>query len=240
MSDQQRNERRIHEDIVLKIMEQINNGDLPDGSLLPSERELAHSFGASRTSIRVALLTLQYSGLLSMRQRARARVTRLNNSSFLNQLSGSAQTLLAQPNGVGDFQETRALFECGLARHAARHASPKEIDRLAAALARNKKAIGDPVLFSETDVPFHEILAQIPRNPIFTAINAALSGWLMEQRTVSIRAPVRGAARRAHQGHLEIYEAIASHDVEAADRAMAGHLETVSRYYSKAVTASTK
>lgn len=230
-------ERRIYQGIALQLAEAINSGELRDGSLLPSERELAEKFGSSRTSIREALLSLQSAGLVSIRQRARARVTRLNNPAFFNQLSGAAQSLLAQPNGVADFQEARVLFECGLVRYAARHASPKELNRLAAALANNRKSIGDAREFARTDVAFHVILAEIPRNPIFTAVNTALSEWLMDQRTVSITAPVRGAARRAYEGHERIYQAVESRDVEAADRTMAEHLKTVAEYYSKAMAA---
>lgn len=240
MSDKSKGSRRIYQDIALKLAEKINNGELSDGSLLPSERELAETFGASRTSIREALLSLQSSGLIAVRQRARARITQLNNSAFFDQLSGAAQSLLARPNGVADFQEARALFECGLARYAAQHASPKEIDRLAVALAQNRKALADAALFAKTDVAFHDILAEIPRNPIFAALNAALSEWLMAQRSVPIRAAIRGAVRRAYEGHEAIYEAIAAHDVEAADRAMASHLQTVSEYYWKAMAAKGK
>lgn len=218
----------------MKLAERINTGELSDGSLLPSERELAETYAVSRTSIREALLSLQASGLISVRQRARARVTQLNNRAFFNQLSGTAQSLLTLPNGMADFQEARMLFECGLARYAARHASPKELDRLAVALEQNKKAIGNPTLFARSDVAFHEVLAEIPRNPIFTALNTALSEWLMEQRTIGIRAPIRGAVRRAYEGHEEVYSAIAAHDVEGADKAMAQHLITVSEYYWKA------
>lgn len=240
MSDRSKSARRIYQDVALKLTEQINSGELSDGSLLPSERELAESFGASRTSIREALLSLQSAGLISMRQRARARVTQLNNPAFFSQLSGAAQSLLALPNGVADFQEARVLFECGLVRYAARHASPKEIDRLAVALAQNKKAIDNPALFAKTDLAFHDTLAEIPRNPIFTALNGALSEWLMAQRTVPIRASIRGAVRRAYEGHEEIYEAVAAHDAEAADQAMANHLKTVSEYYWKAMAAKAR
>ena len=237
MSNRSKGDRRIYEEIALKLAERMNSGELADGSLLPSERELAEMFGASRTSVREALLSLQSSGLISVRQRARARVTQLNNPAFFNQLSATAQSLLARPNGVADFQEARILFECGLARYAARHASPKELERLAVALAQNKKGIGDPVLFAKTDLAFHDVLAEIPRNPIFTALNTALSDWLREQRTVGVRAPIRGAIRRAYQGHEEIYEAVAARDPELADKAMASHLETVSEFYWKAMEA---
>lgn len=235
MNDRSKNPRRLYEQIVLKLTERIHSGELPDGSLLPSERELAEMYGASRTSIREALLSLQSSGLISVRQRARARVTQLNNPAFFNQLSGAAQTLMARPNGVADFQEARILFECGLARYAARHASPKEIDRLAVALARNKKAMGSSSAFATTDVEFHNVLAEIPRNPIFAALNTALSEWLIGQRTVAIKAPMRGAIKRAFEGHEAVYEAIAVHDAEAADKAMSEHLETVSAFYWKAM-----
>jgi GntR family transcriptional regulator, sialic acid-inducible nan operon repressor len=240
MASPSKESRRRYQDIALKLADKINAGELSDGSRLPSERALAEMFGASRTSIREALLSLQAAGLISMRERARAKVTPLNSSVFLGQLSGSAQSLLAKPNGVADFQEVRVLFECGLARYAARHASPKEVDRLAMALAQNRKAIGDPVLFAKTDLEFHNILAEIPRNPILAAVNTALSEWLMQQRTVGIRVPVRGAVRSAHRGHEKVFEAIAAHDPEAADAAMADHLKIVSEYYWKAMAAKSK
>jgi DNA-binding FadR family transcriptional regulator len=231
--------RRIYQDIAQAITAQITSGDLSDGALLPPERELAETYGVSRTSVREALLSLQASGLIAMRQRARARVTRLDNPAFFTQLSGVAQSLLALPNGMADFQEARVLFECGIARYAARHASPKEIDRLAVALAENRRAIGHPARFATTDVAFHNVLAEIPRNPIFTALNGALSEWLMEQRVIGMRAPIRGAIRQAYRGHEAVYEAIAAHDAEAADRAMATHLEMVSKYYWQSAAART-
>lgn len=240
MSSEVSGPRRVYQEIARNLADRINRGELADGSVLPSERELAEEFGASRTSVREALLSLQSSGLILLRQKARAKVTYLDNSAFFEQLSGSAHTLLSRPGGVADFQEARMLFECGLARYAARHASPKEIDKLRVKLDENKRAIGNPAAFASTDLAFHNVLAEIPRNPIFIALNSALSGWLMEQRTVGIRGPVRGSIRRAYEGHAAIFEAIAARDAEAADRAMAEHLEAVTQFYWKAVTAKSK
>src|SRR5678815_5052631 len=67
--------RHVYQDIAETISQQISNGEFTDGQLLPSERVLAEMHGASRTSVREALLSLQSSGLISMRQRVRARVT---------------------------------------------------------------------------------------------------------------------------------------------------------------------
>ena len=226
--------KRVYEGVADELARLINSEAIADGSVLPPERVLAERFGVSRTTIREALLSLQAAGLLSLSKRSRARVTRMTNPAFINQLSGAAQTLLAQPRGISDFQEARALFECGLARHAARHASPKDIERLGVALLRNKKAIGDAGLFAQTDLAYHDILAEIPRNPIFTALNKSLSNWLLDQRTTVVGGSVRGAARMAYRGHEEIYEAIVAHDPERADAAMADHLSKISDAFWKA------
>lgn len=124
------NTRRLYHDVVLQLTVKINSGEIPNGSLLPSERQLMETFGVSRTAIREAMVALQSSGLITVRPNRRALVTKLNNTGFFNQLSGAAQSLMASPHGMSDFQEARALFECGIARHAARYASPKEIERL--------------------------------------------------------------------------------------------------------------
>jgi DNA-binding FadR family transcriptional regulator len=226
---------RLYQAIALDLSNRIQRGHYGDGALLPSERELCEAYGASRASVREALMSLQASGLIQLRPRARARVTQLTNPAFFGQLSGAAQTLLARPNGMSDFQEARVLFECGLARFAARHASQKEIDALAMALARNRKAIGNPALFAETDVAFHSILAELPRNPIFTALDRALSEWLVAQRTTSMTAPIDDVVTLAYRGHERVFDAIAAHDPEAADRAMADHLQMVSQAYWEAV-----
>lgn len=240
MSARESADRRIYQSVAASIARQINDGELVDGTLLPSERELAEAHGASRASIREALLSLQASGLIALRPRARARVTQLSHPSFFNQLSEAARSLMARPNGIADFQEARQLFECGLVRHAARHASPKEIDRLASALALNERAIGNPTLFAKTDLEFHDVIAEIHRNPVLSSLNSALAGWLMALRTIPIKGPFRGVMRTAYRGHEAVFEAIAAHDPEAAEKAMTAHLQASSRYYRKTVAGRAK
>lgn len=240
MSDVSKSNRRICDEIASTLTEQINSGELADGSLLPSERELVEMFGASRNAVREALHTLQAQGLIAVRPKARARVTQLNDGTFFKQLSGVALALLARPNGAADFEEARTLFECGLARYAARYASPKVIEALLVALIENKKAIGTPKLFVDTDKAFHDILVGIPHNPIFTALNRALGEWMQALRAVPSQASIKGAIQSAYDGHHDIYNAIAAHDVEAADRAMANHLKTGSEFYRKAMLGKAK
>jgi len=99
------------------------------------------------------------------------------------------------------------------------------------ALFKNAEAIGDPDLFAETDLDFHNVLAEIPDNPIFTALNASLASWLMSQRTVAIRVRTDNIMAKAYEGHHDIYEAV----VARADAAMAAHLQAMSSAYWEAM-----
>jgi len=216
------------------IASEINSGTLVEGALLPSERDLAEQYGVSRISVREALLSLQSSGLIELRDRARARVKQLRTVKLLAPMAGAAQSLLTKPGGISDFQEARIFFECGLARFAARHASPKEIARLGEALLANKKAIGNVEMFIATDMAFHAVLAELPRNSIFVALNASLADWLIEQRRLGMK--VRGAARRAYQHHEAVFQAIAAHSPEEADKAMSNHLTVGARFIHKVST----
>jgi DNA-binding FadR family transcriptional regulator len=148
---------------------------------------------------------------------------------LVNELSGAARHLLAQPAGVRHFQQARMLFEAGLARYAAVHASKADVEALEAALEANRQAIGDGREFERTDVAFHYVLAGISRNPIFAALHAAIAEWLMEQRTISVRA--KGSARAAYRAHERIHRAVAARDPEAAEAAMRAHLAQVEKFY---------
>ena len=75
----------------------------------------------------------------------------------------------------------------------------------------------------------------MPRNPIFTAIHAALAEWLLEQRHTTL-AP--GEDEKAYQAHRAIFEAVASRDPDRAERAMRDHLEYVARRYTDIVEAA--
>lgn len=61
--------------IANQLREQINNGTLRPGALLPSEPELAREHGVSRQTARAALQTLEQEGLIIVRPR-RGRIVR--------------------------------------------------------------------------------------------------------------------------------------------------------------------
>ena len=64
--------------ITSRLREQIQNGALGPGALLPSEPEVAHEYNVSRQTARVALQALEREGLVIVRPR-RGRIVRSNH-----------------------------------------------------------------------------------------------------------------------------------------------------------------
>jgi GntR family transcriptional repressor for pyruvate dehydrogenase complex len=221
--------RKLYEEVVARLEALIHEGRYRPGDHLPSERELMKQFGVGRAAIREALFALQKMGLASINSGERARVTRPTPQVVLESIAGSARLLLSEPNGVRHFQEVRSFFEIGLGRHAAQHATADDIAELRRALEVNRLAIGNPRRFEETDVAFHYVLALIPRNPIFTALHAAIAAWLTEQRSITLTYP--GQSEVAYLAHAQIYAAIAARDPDRAERVTREHLDQVVALY---------
>jgi GntR family transcriptional regulator, sialic acid-inducible nan operon repressor len=225
--------RRLYEDVASGLEQMIRDANFAPGDQLPSERDLMVRFGVGRPAVREALFHLQKMGVIEVRSGERARVTRPTPKVVVDSLAGAARHLLAEPDGVRQFQNARAFFEIGLARYAAEHASAQDLQEFAAALDANRQSIGDIARFERTDMAFHYVLAVIPRNPIFTALHSAIAEWLIEQRRITLSYP--GQNEVAYRAHADIYEAIAARDPDRSERVIRSHLDQVSDMYWRAV-----
>jgi DNA-binding FadR family transcriptional regulator len=223
--------QKVYEEIARRLEEQILDGRLQPGDVLPSERELMERHGVGRPAVREALMSLQKSGLIAIQNGERARVVRPSAMSLVGELGSAARYLLNQTDGIRQFQQARLFFEVGLVRFAAERGTEVDLQRLGRALAANEAAIADMAAFARTDVDFHFVLAEIPRNPIFVAMHIALAEWLTEQRVSTLRQ--RGVARAALKSHRAIFKAIEARDPDQAEAAMRDHLGQVEELYWK-------
>ena len=221
--------RKLFEQVAAHLERQILDGSLRPGERLPPERALRERFGVGRPAIREALIALQRAGLVELTNGARARVATPTASGVLAGVLPAVRQLLSTAEGHRHLQRVRQFFEVGLARQAACDATAVDLARLAEALARNEAAIGDEPLFIRTDVAFHYILAEIPGNPVFTALHDALSAWLTDQRIVTLADA--GQDRIAFEAHRRIHGAIAARDPDSAERAMREHLDQLAATY---------
>ena len=227
--------RKLSDEVIRRLEEMILGGRLPIGEYLPSERDLMETFAVGRPSIREAIFALQRMGLVASGPGGRPMVARPSPEALIDELGGAARYLLSQEDGIRQFQGARRLFEAAVAREAARQATDAQIEELQEALRFNQRAQSDLEL-ERSDVLFHLAVARIPGNPIYTAIHEAMLSWLTEQRRMSMR--LREAIERARLAHGRVFEAIRARDPDAAEQAMALHLDEVATYYWRAAAAA--
>jgi len=221
--------RKRADEIAEHIERAISTGEFKEGTAMPSEKELAERFGVGRPSVRKALFTLQQQGLVEITSGTRARVTAPSGKFLTGQLASLIRRMTSTGEGHEHMEQTRLLFEAGVAWQAARVATDEDIQRLKTLLDANAAAIGNTGLFIRTDVAFHAELTVITRNPIFTGVHDALVGWLIDQRTTTIHMP--DADRLSIRDHTAIYEAVAARDPMRAFLEMTSHLRLISELY---------
>ena len=206
----------------------MNSGSIRPGDRLPSERELMARHGVGRGSVREALFTLQRMGLVRLSRGERAHAIKPSASELVQELSGAARRMLAEADGVRHFQHARRLLDAPLPAKPRSAPTPLSLARLADALDAARRARGLASAIA-ADVRFHACIAEMSRNPVLTALHAAVGAWLREQRATSVKAP--RARADANAAHDRIFAAIAARDPAAASAAMRRHLEEVERHY---------
>lgn len=213
---------RAADAVVLALEAQIIEGKLPEGLPLPTERALMEDFGTSRIVIREAIMTLAGRGLLTIRPRCRPIVCKPGYASVLRSMEGGLHHMLSDPEGIRSLHDSRVFLERALVREAALTATEEDIAVLRAALAVNQAAMDSPDDFYETDMAFHGVLYQIPRNSILPVVHQAYVAWLTPRRHRN-----RGTAEEnliRYQGHVAILNAIVDRDPLTAEAVIVGHL----------------
>jgi len=164
---------RNFQNVADQIQEAIINGRLKAGDKLPSEMKLKDMFETSRGTIREALRVLEQQGLIDIR-------TGVNGGAIVRDLStekiAEGLDLLMQYQKVSPrhLEEFRHEVEGRVTALAAERATKRDIQRLkhilAEALDQLEKGADGQKDFFRLDVKLHIALAEISRNPLFSAV----------------------------------------------------------------------
>ncbi len=213
---------RAADDLFRIFEDMINAGAMPEGSPLPPEREIVQTYGVSRTVVREAILALANKGLVDARPRYRPVVRRSGYDAALETVENVIRHLLILPDGVKNLFETRILIEAALARQAAVEAGKDDIAAMKSALEANEAAIDDNELFYKTDMAFHQVLYDIPKNPVLPVFHKGYTAWLAPHWSKMRRDEDRNQDN--HQSHKAVFDAILMRDPDAAEAALRAHL----------------
>jgi DNA-binding FadR family transcriptional regulator len=207
-----------------ELLAAIRDGRLPRSEQLPTQDELAAQFGVSRTVIREALRLMEASGAVVTRPGRRAVVAATPAAAVR---AGWAEWLAAHRDEVIELLSVRAAIERLAAAGAARNARQASVR----ALRRNVRELEAAAADADTervvalDVEFHRLVATASGSKLLLRLVDELANAVGGSRIAAFS--VTGRAAHSAREHAQVVEAIARQDADAADAAMATHLEAV-------------
>jgi GntR family transcriptional repressor for pyruvate dehydrogenase complex len=214
---------KASEVLANELRESILSGKFPEGTSLPTERDMVAQTQMSRTTVREALRILEVQGLVRIKtgRSGGAFVQRLGGDSVANSVS-----LLIRGRRIrmAALLEAREGIEPVCARLAAKYRTDADLERLEAA---NIAIAADGPLedFLQANVDWHLAVAAASHNELLTGFMAALSRaiYASTDNQAFVDAEVR---RTAVLAHARITDAIRTGDMDAALRRMTRHVHS--------------
>jgi GntR family transcriptional regulator, transcriptional repressor for pyruvate dehydrogenase complex len=216
---------RPRQQVEERIRTAILSGELPPGSRLPSEAELARQFDVSRNTVREAL-----GGLVTMKLITKVPgsgggsfVQSVDHHALTKSVGESVGSLLAL--GRIEFAEVdlaRQFLEVPVARLAAKNRTDADLEAIHANIDRQKVTTYDDPSIVELDTVFHSAVAAASRNRVLSSLVVALHSQLAPVRFLHMSPEV---GRNGVLQHQAIAAALDRGDQEEAGEAMLRHLD---------------
>jgi GntR family transcriptional regulator, transcriptional repressor for pyruvate dehydrogenase complex len=213
--------------VVDQIIDHIQAGHLPDGSLLPGERQLAVAMQVSRRTIREAIETLEDAGVVSVAP-GPAGGTRIASIWIPDSLTNHPAP--ASAGEVFQILEARRVIEPRVAQLAALRATDEDFGIMGETVQLQRENQHDRWRLNQGNAIFHRQMWRAARNPelesamrsIYRRLSAAFFDAL-EQDEASHESSV------GIDLHEETLEAIMSGRPELTDEVMDRHLAYLER-----------
>jgi DNA-binding FadR family transcriptional regulator len=215
------------QDIITKIKKNILLQHYHPGDSLPGEDALAKEFGVGRAMVREALGVLKAQGYLEAKRGS-------GGGTFVCDLlhSQGVTTLLSdlivmRSMSVKHLCDVRVLIEPEAARMAALESTPMQLRQLGDLVYKGRtiKHAGERI---NLDVEFHKQVCELSGNPFLALLMNNIMGFLKQFLDV-----LDNPTTYIHDknSHTELYEAIASHDHQAAFEKMYLHVVTMKQRF---------
>jgi GntR family transcriptional repressor for pyruvate dehydrogenase complex len=211
----------VANDLELRILE----GSLKPGDRLPAERNLALELNVSRPTLREAIQKLVSKGLLSTKHGGGTVVTDRLRASFADPWQ---EMLEGHPLLQSDMLEFRHMLEGEAALLAAQRATEADIERIDAAFAALETAYDNDDMQAciDTDVAFHQAIAEASHNTLIGHLSASLMRVVHDHVADNLvylhASPKQWNEIRAQ--HRAIWEAVRAHDSQMSKRVAHEHL----------------
>jgi DNA-binding GntR family transcriptional regulator len=216
--------------IVQQLLADVFQGGLRAGEHLVTQ-ELAQRFGVSHTPIREALVALAGIGIIDLLPNRGAIVRRVG------------------PRDVREICQVRRILECAATRNACGRIALDDLHNIAGELRRllSLKSPAGPAFIEEAravDSRLHDLIASSCGNAFLAKELGRLKTLFRAFRDVAwehdgARNDYHRLAEESHE-HLAIVEGLQAGNPGAAAKAMARHIRSGAKYWSRALRADDK
>ena len=212
---------------IASIQELIRSGQLPPGSRLPPENELAAQLGIGRSSIREAIKALELIRVVDVRHGDGTYVTSLEPHLLLEGVGFAVD--LVQDDSVLEVVEVRRLFEPVATGFAAQRIGDAALELLVEHVDGMERAGDDVEQLIHCDHAFHSTVFEATGNRTMMSILVGLSSRTLRARIW--RGVIEAdASQQTIREHRAIHQALAEHDRPLAEAAALLHVNTSERW----------
>ena len=217
--------------LFTKLEARIRSGELPPGSRLPTQKEIALSESVSRTVVREAVARLGAQGLTVSRQGSGVYVADMAEFRAL-------QITRAELNELADvikLLEIRLGVETEMAGLAAARRTTADIGALQQALREMEASASDPIAAARADREFHLAIARATQNEYYVRFIDFLGLRLVPPRNLYLRdqpdEAQMGYVEKVRSEHEAVVDAIIRMDTARAREAARHHMhESLTRH----------
>jgi len=220
--------RRIFEEVVVQIREQIVSGRLKPGDKLPPERDLAVQFDVSRNAVREALRVLEIAGTVHLKKG-------VSGGAFISAadpkvIAASLQDMLHLGRiSAEQLTEARIWIESVITRVVCDTGTEEDFKRLDANIEKSRRLLeqGRDRERVEMNIEFHNVLAEATRNPVLI-LNVAMLMDIMRYFASRIDP---GDGKVIYQSRLRLMKHLRARNADAAVAEMTALLKRVTSRY---------
>ncbi|WP_316805589.1 FadR/GntR family transcriptional regulator [Pedobacter nototheniae] len=207
--------------IINQLKQLISTGQLQPGDRLPAERMLAEKFGVGRSYVREAILKLEFYGLLKTNPQSGTYVAGMGIKVMDNLIT---DIIKFNKDDFNALLEARYYLELDAIKLAAERRTEEDLVSLREAIEDFEHKIDSGQDAVEEDMIFHIKIARASKNSVIESMILILIPDLIKNISENkLCGENRGL--QSKREHREILKAIENQDIDAAENAIAIHLD---------------
>ncbi len=217
----------LSEQVAKQLAARITAGDWKAGEKLPSEAELCRAFHVGRSSLREALTSLAFIGLIRVRAGGGSYVADHPSAYYTSAWLNTG--MLNNGKALAEFIEARLILESELAGLCAERITQQELDDLGVLVDKMKLASNDAEEFWKLDLSFHLSMGTAAKNDVLNDILKNVREQMRDLISKSLL--LKEGMDQAVIHHIKILEALRQHNPIKARNEMRTHLQSFQRGY---------